>query len=79
MAGRVVFFGGRWKTPCPGRHDPIHVIATDEGGPSALAELIGADEIRLCERHYREVEAAGLVTEPGPFSREELERRRRSR
>jgi hypothetical protein len=50
-SGRTAFFGGAWTEPCPepGRH----VV----GSPSA-------DPIRLCDEHFRQVNEAGLVTEP---------------
>lgn len=66
MAGRSVFFGGRWKQPCEeplfGR---IHVIAAP-----------GSQEILLCDKHFMQVQGAGLVDEPY-VDREEWQRRRR--
>lgn len=53
-AGRTAFFGGRWKLPCPYDGDVIHVIAAPE-----LPE-----GLRLCPRHFKQVNAAGLVEEP---------------
>lgn len=52
MAGRAAFFGGRWRDPCP--EDGRHVIGF-EGSPIV---------IRLCDLHFGQVHAEGLVTEP---------------
>lgn len=55
-AGRIAFFGGRWKTPCPvdieaaGR---IHVIYAQNG-----------TKLELCDAHFEAVNRANLVTEP---------------
>lgn len=52
-AGRRAFFGGKWKgiEPCPniGRH---------------LIGSPGGVQLRFCDTHFEEVNAAGLVTEP---------------
>lgn len=51
-AGRDADFGGRWTKPCP----------------SVGRNLIGApgllNPIQLCDPHFAEVNAAGLVEEP---------------
>lgn len=52
-AGRTAFFGGRWKLPCPYKGDVIHVIAAPE-----------FPGLRLCPRHFEQVNEAGLVAEP---------------
>jgi hypothetical protein len=64
-AGRTAFFGGSWTQPCPepGRHAI--------GSPNT-------DPIRLCDEHFRQVNEAGLVTEPfiapPEFDRREAQR-----
>jgi hypothetical protein len=65
QAGLTAFFGGAWTEPCPrpGRHAI--------GSPNA-------EPIRLCDEHYGEVEAAGLVQEP-VISEAEYNRREASR
>lgn len=62
-AGRTAFFGGRWTVL--DAHDEIgrHVI----GSPGGVV-------VHLCDKHFAEVNAAGLVTEPN-IGEEELERR----
>ena len=64
-AGRSAFFGGQWAEPCPEK--AIHHI-----GPP------GADPIRLCDGHFIEVNAAGLVTDPN-LDEDEFQRRERER
>jgi hypothetical protein len=51
-AGWRAFFGGRWRTYCSevGRH----VIGSESKVSAAV----------LCDAHFAEVEAAGLVTNP---------------
>jgi cyanophycinase-like exopeptidase len=58
-AGRTAFFGGRWKLPCATDVDAtgrIHVIYAGHGA--------AAVKIELCDKHFDEVNRAGLVTEP---------------
>ena len=68
MAGREAEFGGRWTEPCPelGRN----LIASE--GPELPV-------IHLCDGHFAEVNAAGMVTEPfvgeGEAGRQEFARR----
>jgi hypothetical protein len=47
-AGRTSFFGGRWTEPCS--NPPLHKIGRTNGDP-----------IVLCDEHFHQVEAAGLV------------------
>lgn len=63
-AGRTAFFGGRWARgyPCP--NDGRHIVAAEVGPP-----------IPLCDRHFEQVLAAGLVSEPY-INPDEFERRR---
>lgn len=67
MAGVEAVFDGSWTEPCtkPGRN----VIGSDFPLPL----------IYLCDDHFAEVNAAGLVTEPdlgvGEAGRDEFERR----
>jgi hypothetical protein len=60
-AGRSAFFGGRWQEPCP--QGARHYI----GSPKA-------DPIALCDAHFREVNDAGLVSEPDIGEREYMRR-----
>lgn len=53
-AGRWAFFGGRWLGIPPCKDYPRHHI---------MCELPG-NGIDLCERHFQQVLAAGLVTHP---------------
>lgn len=66
-AGKRADFGGRWTEPC--FEQGIHAIANPE-----------MDPILLCDRHFREIYAAGLVGEPNigfeEFLRREEERAR---
>jgi glycerophosphoryl diester phosphodiesterase len=64
-AGRTAFFGGRWTTACPAA--AIHEV----GSPAQ-------DPILLCDEHFRQVHAAGLVTDPY-LDKEEYDRRERER
>lgn len=50
-AGNIAFFGGRWKEPC--QEVARHVI----GSPNFPT-------LRLCNSHFEEAQAAGLVEEP---------------
>lgn len=69
-AGRWAFFGGQWMgiPPCP--LPPIHVIG---GGNNEVIEI----EIHLCDPHFQQVNAAGLVDQP--FEDPEKYKRRRRR
>lgn len=51
-AGRTAFFGGRWKFPCfePTEHE--HRIFSP------------GFRIDLCDKHFAEVHALGLITDP---------------
>lgn len=49
-AGRRATFGGRWKIPC--MEHSHHAIANPSLEP-----------IALCDRHFNEVNAAGLVAD----------------
>lgn len=62
-AGRKAFFGGRWTVPC--REFGIHLILSAPGAP----------EVELCEQHFQQVNAAGLVTMPYVGSSESEARR----
>lgn len=62
-AGWKAFLGGRWKLPCV--HEGIHVI----GAPGL------EKPVRLCEKHFQEALALGLVTDPY-IGDEEYQRRR---
>ena len=63
-SGRKAFYGGKWMFPCP--NSAIHHIT---GG-----EFV----VQLCDKHFQEVLAAGLVTDPylseKEFIRRETER-----
>jgi len=50
-SGRSAFFGGAWTEPCP--NQARHAIASPTAEP-----------IWLCDEHFNEVNAAGLVKEP---------------
>lgn len=67
-AGRWAFFGGLWdrRRPCP--LPPAHQIANELMEP-----------IQLCDPHFKQVEAAGLVTDVdiGVEAFEEREAKRR--
>lgn len=60
-AGRWAFNNGRWKKPC--LTPPIHEI----GAPGL------EQPICLCDLHFRQVHAQGLVTQPN-IGRERMER-----
>lgn len=66
-AGRTAFFGGAWSAPCPS--EGTQYIGSPEAEP-----------IILCESHFKEVMAAGLVTEPNignaDYQRREAQRTR---
>lgn len=64
-AGRTAFFDGTWTTPCP--TEAIHHI----GSPAA-------EPIRLCEEHFQQVLAAGLVTDPN-IAPEDFDKREKVR
>ena len=49
-AGRTAAFGGRWIEPC--LISPSHKIGRT-----------GGDPIVLCDEHFQQVEAAGLVSD----------------
>lgn len=53
-AGRQAFFGGRWPMPCHefGRHEVRTV------------EDPGVTKVRLCDEHFEQVQAAGLIDFP---------------
>lgn len=72
MAGRTAFCGGSilWQNPCMRSMEPTHVI-TDH-------TVKNAPVIELCEFHYNDALAQGLVTMPNP-SEEVLEEARRFR
>lgn len=61
-AGRLAFASGRWDRTMPCLRYARHVIAFSQelGGP----QLPGSPEIRLCDEHYAELEAMGLIEEP---------------
>jgi hypothetical protein len=50
-AGRTAFFGGRWTEPC------------ENGGRHSIGHP-GGDPVRLCDVHFEQVNAVGLVNEP---------------
>jgi hypothetical protein len=53
-AGVSAFFEGRWRGVKPHTTQGVtHVIISDNNSP-----------ITLCEQHFREALAAGMVTEP---------------
>jgi hypothetical protein len=64
-AGRSAFFGGSWTEPCD--RTSIHSI----GSPKA-------EPIWLCDEHFQEVKAAGLVKEAF-IDETEFQRRERER
>lgn len=64
-AGRTAFFDGTWTTPCP--ETVMHHI----GSPAA-------EPIRLCDIHFQQVLAAGLVTDPN-LPAKEFEKREKLR
>lgn len=71
-SGRTAFFGGRWKFPCFEPTEHQHTIVT------------GIGRVELCDKHFAEVNAAGLVTDPyiseeGAERLVELERKGRRR
>ena len=53
-AGTTAFFGGRWKLPC--FRVGNNVIGANDSGINAT--------VALCDEHFAEVNAAGLVDEP---------------
>ena len=59
-AGRKAFLGGHpdWRMPCMRGMEPTHVI-TDPDTPGAM-------QILLCNFHYAQALASGLVTEHDP-------------
>lgn len=59
-AGRDADFGGRWAVPCS--EAGIHSLAFSDElyGPRAG----GTPVLRFCERHIKELIAAGLIEEP---------------
>ena len=63
-AGRVAFFGGKWKAPCPVAS--LHMIASSDRGPFP--------DVHLCHVHFAEVYQ--LIEEPF-VEPDEFERRRR--
>lgn len=64
-AGRSAFFGGKWLKPC--KHKAIHYITSP------------ASVIKLCDVHFDEANAAGLISEPfigeDEYNRREKERK----
>lgn len=58
-AGRFAFFGGKWFWPCP--LPGIHQVLGHETTPYA--------EPLLCDDHFEQIQAAGLVTDPNPLWR----------
>ena len=64
-AGRRCGFGGKWRTPCP--NDAVHAITNPANPP-----------ILLCDQHFKEVAAAGLVTDQN-INKEEFDRREKDR
>lgn len=72
-AGRWAFNNGNpdWATPCPDAMLVQHVV-TDPDTP-------GVPEILLCNRHYHQVLAQGLITEhdPSPERLADYDRRHR--
>jgi hypothetical protein len=65
QAGRQCGFGGKWITPCPA--EAIHAIASPAQAP-----------ILLCDQHFQEVAAAGLVVDVN-IGKEEFDRREKER
>lgn len=65
QAGRGCGFGGKWVTPCPS--ESIHSIAVP-----------GRPPIMLCDQHFQEVAAVGLVLEQN-IGKEEFDRREKER
>jgi hypothetical protein len=65
-AGRLAFNDGNpdWRQPCQDPMKITHVVTAFED--------IRAPEIELCNRHYLQVLAQGLITEPDP-TKERLE------
>ena len=68
-AGRSAGFGGKWRTPCPDK--AMHYITSPALPP-----------IKLCDRHFQEVAAAGLVKDqnigPEEYDRREQERQEKT-
>lgn len=57
FAGRRAFYGGAWTQPCTAY--ALHqIIVVDDA--SAAASLL------LCEEHFRQAYAAGLIDFPSP-------------
>jgi len=65
QAGRRCGFGGKWVTECP--EEAIHAIANP-----------GSPPILLCDQHFREVAAVGLVLDQN-IGEEEFDRREEER
>ena len=65
QAGRECGFGGKWTTPCP--NEAIHGITSPARPP-----------ILLCDRHFKEVNAAGLIVDEN-IGKEEYDRREEER
>lgn len=61
-AGRTAFFGGRWRgiSPC----QQIGRNRISGFGPPIVLNGRELTEINLCDEHFRQVNAAGLVTMP---------------
>lgn len=55
-AGFIAYFGGRWREPCQERG--FHVVMDLDASNDM--------EALLCEEHFRQVHAAGLVEHVNP-------------
>lgn len=66
-AGRLAFNMGNpdWREPCQDPMEISHVVCFTDAGPEA-------PQIELCNRHYLQVLAQGLIDEPDP-SKERIE------
>ncbi len=53
-AGRKAFFGGRWN----------HLPPCEQIGRNQIGTELGPACVFLCDEHFDQVNAAGLVTEP---------------
>lgn len=51
-AGRTAFFGGRWGLPCFEPTEHQHAV------------ISGLGRVQLCDKHFAEVNEAGLITDP---------------
>lgn len=72
-AGRWAFFGGHpdWRSACPDMMLIQHVVFFEQNSGDIKSEIL------LCDRHYRQVLTAGLISEPDPPPEKIAEAKRR--